>query len=108
MRIVSLVFIALSISTAVFGQSIRKDTTVIADNDKYKVITNSFWSNWFLGIGAGAQVYFGDHNKQASLSENLAPHFGLHLGKWFSPGLGLRAGAEGYQIKGLTQNVLKL
>ncbi|MGJ1266925.1 OmpA family protein [Sphingobacterium spiritivorum] len=105
MRIVSLLFIALCLSTVVYGQqSIRKDTTVITDSNKYKVIANTFWSNWFLGAGAGAQVYFGDHNKQAPLSENLTPHFGLHLGKWFSPGLGLRLGAAGYQIKGLTQN----
>ncbi|MGJ1421548.1 OmpA family protein [Sphingobacterium spiritivorum] len=105
MRIISLLLIALCISAAGSAQqSIRKDTTVVTDNSKYKVITNTFWSNWFLGAGAGTQVYFGDHNKQASLSENLTPHFGLHLGKWFSPGLGLRAGAEGYQIKGLTQN----
>ncbi|MGJ1262600.1 OmpA family protein [Sphingobacterium spiritivorum] len=105
MRIISLLFIALCISvTGSAQQSIRKDTTVVTDNSKYKVITNTFWSNWFLGAGAGAQVYFGDHNKQAPLSENMTPHFSLHLGKWFSPGLGLRIGAGGYQIKGLTQN----
>ncbi|EEI93442.1 OmpA family protein [Sphingobacterium spiritivorum ATCC 33300] len=105
MRIISLLFIALCISlTGYSQQTIRKDTTVVTDNNRYKVITNTFWSNWFLGAGAGAQVYFGDHNKQAPLSENLTPHFGLHLGKWFSPGLGLRLGAGGYQIKGLTQN----
>lgn len=105
MRIVSLLFIALCISMTGYGQQgIRKDTTVVVDNNKYKVISNTFWSNWFLGAGAGAQVYFGDHNKQAPFSDNLTPHFGLHLGKWFSPGLGLRLGDGGYQIKGLTQN----
>ena len=30
---------------------------VIYSNDKYKVETNRFWSNWFISAGAGGQVY---------------------------------------------------
>ena len=33
---------------------------VIQVQDKYQVITNPFWSNWFFSVGGGAQVlYFG-------------------------------------------------
>ena len=29
---------------------------VIQVQDKYQVITNPFWSNWFFSVGGGAQV----------------------------------------------------
>ncbi|MFD1771623.1 OmpA family protein [Sphingobacterium suaedae] len=83
---------------------IKKDTVVYVDTDRYKVETNRFWDNWFLGVAGGAQMYFGDHNKQMKFSERLTPNFELNVGKWFSPGIGVRAGANGYKIKGVTQN----
>lgn len=67
---------------------------------KYSVATNSFWSNWFIQVG-------GDFNSFISSEEHgrgfdNGDHFGLFagdrtnfgaavaLGKWFTPGLGLR------------------
>jgi len=82
----------------------RPDTVVTVSNDRYQVQTNRFWDNWFINVGAGAQIYFGDHNKQMKLSERLTPNFEFNLGKWFSPGIGVRAGVNGYKIKGATQN----
>ena len=29
---------------------------VVQVQDKYQVITNPFWSNWFFSVGGGAQV----------------------------------------------------
>ena len=43
-------------------------TVEVRDADKYRVETNRFGANWFIGIGAGAQMYFGDHDKQMRLS----------------------------------------
>ena len=34
---------------------------VIQVQDKYQVITNPFWSNWFFSVGGGAQVLYGNH-----------------------------------------------
>ena len=36
----------------------------IRDRDKYQVITNTFWSNWFFSIGGGASVMYGDNDQQ--------------------------------------------
>lgn len=74
--------------------------------DKYKVETNRFWDNWFLSVGGGAQIYFGDHDKQASFGKRLAPALDVAVGKWFTPGLGLRLEYSGLQAKGATQHTI--
>ncbi|MEG0038748.1 MAG: cell envelope biogenesis protein OmpA, partial [Bacteroides sp.] len=38
-------------------------------SDKYKVETNSFWDNWFIQVGGGGQVYFGDGDSQGSFGK---------------------------------------
>jgi outer membrane protein OmpA-like peptidoglycan-associated protein len=89
-----------------FGQAenAKTETTQIVSKDKYRVVTNRFWDNWFIGAGAGAQTYFGDHNKQMKFSETLSPNFSVYLGKWFTPGIGTRVGASGLNIVGATQD----
>ena len=48
-------------------------TTIVENADKYKVETNRFWSNWFVSVGGGAQMYFGDHNVQMAFGDRLSP-----------------------------------
>ncbi|GAA4168107.1 OmpA family protein [Sphingobacterium ginsenosidimutans] len=93
-------------SVQVYGQTetVRMDTIKTVDQDKYRVTTNHFWDNWFIGAGAGVQHYFGDHNKQMKFSETLSPNFSAYFGKWFTPGIGARVGASGFKIVGVTQN----
>ena len=47
--------------------------TVEYSDDKYKVETNHFWDNWFLSVGAGPQVMFGDHDKQIGFGKRISP-----------------------------------
>lgn len=61
-------------------------------------------SNWFISAGAGIQVFFGDHDKQMDFVDRITPNYEINFGKWFTPGIGVRAGLNGYKIKGLTQN----
>lgn len=82
---------------------VSRDTLIVLQNqDKYKVETNYFWDNWFVNGGVGAQMYFADHNKQMQLKDRFTLALDLSTGKWFSPGLGVRAGVSGYMLKGLS------
>lgn len=61
---------------------------------KYNVYTNGFWNNWFLSIGGS---YVSDIERGASNWSDLFfdGHYGrfgfnLAVGKWFTPGLGMR------------------
>lgn len=80
------------------------EETVEYSNDKYKVETNGFWSNWFITAGAGPQVMFSDHDKQMGFGERISPAVDIAVGKWFTPGMGLRLMYSGVSLKGATQN----
>ncbi|MDO4159884.1 MAG: hypothetical protein Q4D41_05475 [Prevotellaceae bacterium] len=62
-----------------------------ADNDGDKVVTNSFWDNWFVQAGLDMSL----QNPYGKSFSNVFPKgksFGLNvaIGKWFSPEIGLR------------------
>ena len=67
--------------------------------DKYKVETNRFFDNWFLSFGGGAQVLFDDYGNDLDFKKRLSPTFNVAIGKWFTPGLGLRLQLSGIQAK---------
>lgn len=85
------------------AQNSASDEVVEYSTDKYKVETNKFWNNWFVSVGGGAQIFFGDHDKQAKFGDRLAPALDIAVGKWFTPGIGVRLMYSGLQIKGATQ-----
>lgn len=86
-----------------FAQTSTVEEKVEYSTDKYKVETNRFWNNWFVSLGAGGQVYFGDHDKQCSFGNRIAPALDVAVGKWFTPGIGVRLMYSGLQERGATQ-----
>lgn len=94
----------VAVAAPLSAQSPNTTEKVEYSTNKYKVETNTFWNNWFISLGAGGQVYFGDHDKQMSLGKRIAPALDVAVGKWFTPGVGLRLMYSGLKIKGATQN----
>jgi outer membrane protein OmpA-like peptidoglycan-associated protein len=68
--------------------------------NKYQVVTNKFWHNWFISAGGGASVMFGEADREAKFGDRISPTFNVAVGKWFTPGLGLRLQYSGLQAKG--------
>lgn len=105
--------LTMSLCVASFlGVSAQQDTTqvvydtteeVMYDNDKYKVETNHFWDNWFVSAGFGGQIIFGNHDKQVKFFDRIAPALDIAVGKWFTPGIGVRLMYSGLSVKGATQ-----
>ena len=68
---------------------------------KYSVATNSFWSNWFLQVGADWNAWYSGQEHGEDLKRNpfkdfrSNPGVAVAIGKWFTPGLGLRIKAQG-------------
>lgn len=58
---------------------------------KYSVATNSFWANWFLQVGFDAEVIrpYRIPVKYA-FQEGWECGLNLAVGKWFTPGIGMR------------------
>lgn len=63
---------------------------------KYSVATNSFWSNWFIQAGGQWSAFYSNEEHGSGLARSPfkgfrgAPAFSVGVGKWFTPGLGLR------------------
>ncbi len=60
-------------------------------------------SNWFISVGAGPQMFFGDHDRQAKFGDRISPALDIAVGKWFSPSIGVRLMYSGLSAKGATQ-----
>lgn len=98
-------FVAASTAFSQAKDDIVLEETVEYNDSKHKVETNSFWSNWFISVGAGGQVYFGDHDRQAQFGDRISPALDIAVGKWFSPEIGVRLMYNGLSAKGAAQDV---
>lgn len=101
------VFLLASLAAIQFAsaQQVSVDsvvTTEVKNADKYRVETNRFGSNWFVGFGIGGQMQFADHNKQMKFLDRISPNIEINAGKWFTPGIGVRFGLNGYKLKGVS------
>ena len=69
--------------------------------EKYSVATNSFWSNWFIQAGADWNAWYSaeEHGQGFERSPfkkfRSNPGAALAIGKWFTPGIGLRTKLQG-------------
>lgn len=91
-------------SAASAQQASVTEVEVIQIQDKYQVITNPFWDNWFISLGGGASVLFGQDDNAGKFGDRISPTLNVAVGKWFTPGLGLRLQYSGLQAKGFTYN----
>ena len=98
-------FLMLAVASLSLNAMAQEDPT-----EKYSVSTNSFWSNWFIqtnvnwsSFTVGSHGVFsapfrkfpmGTDKNEACQHGFTAPSFSLAVGKWFTPGLGLRTKAN--------------
>lgn len=54
------------------------------------VQTNGFWSNWFVSLGGGVHAVAIERAEGVGFMDTMSPNFSIAVGKWFTPGLGLR------------------
>ncbi len=80
---------------------------------KYSVSTNSFWSNWFIQVGGEWNAWYSGQEHGAGLSNSPVKGFrsnpgaALAIGKWFTPGLGLRTKLQGIWGKQVNPSPLR-
>jgi outer membrane protein OmpA-like peptidoglycan-associated protein len=99
-------FLMLAVASLSLNAMAQEDPT-----EKYSVSTNSFWSNWFIQAGVNWNAgYVGTDNifsnpfykfplgagpKDTDHAALTSLGFSLAIGKWFTPGLGLRTKVNG-------------
>jgi len=89
MKKILFVMMLVSVSVTVTAQETIGD-------EKHSVTTNSFWANWFVqGNLVGTSFWGSQENQSVKFSKMFKDYrtnlgFSVALGKWFTPGLGLR------------------
>lgn len=84
------------LSMGAMAQETTADPTL-----KHSVATNSFWSNWFIQAGADWNAFYSNQEHGQGLDRSpfkkfrATPGFSVAIGKWFTPGLGLRTKFSG-------------
>lgn len=94
--------VAMSASAG-FAQEIQ-ETVVVEETPVVGEVHTDFRSNWFVSVGAGPQVMFGDHDRQVDLKNRISPALDIAVGKWITPSVGIRLMYSGLYAKGATQN----
>lgn len=67
---------------------------------KYSVQTNSFWDNWFISVNAGAQFSYLYPESSQKFKDRISFSGLAYIGKWFTPGMGMRLAYNGLDFKG--------
>lgn len=94
MKKIVLVFSLILGTLAVNAQEQRDGySTDLGRNSTF--IKNGFWDNWFIGAGAGANIYFGDKDANADFGNRITVTPTFQVGKWFTPYLGARIKGTG-------------
>ena len=90
-------------AAALFAVSLTASPAVMAQengnrDENGKVVrgpyeTNRFGDNWFIGAGAGINVFWNEGLDADNLK--IAPSIDFNFGKWFTPSIGMRVGYQG-------------
>ncbi len=106
----------LLIALAFAGVSLSSMAQDADPTQKYSVATNSFWSNWFIQVNANWSAFYSSQEHGSNLATSpfksfrATPNASVAIGKWFTPGLGLRTkvyGIWGRQVNNETKNEYK-
>ena len=94
MKKVLLFLLLIGLSTGVMAQA-------EVSGEKHSVATNSFWANWFVQANVVGSSFWGSQEQQSFKFSKMTKDyrtnlgFSIALGKWFTPGLGLRTKFNG-------------
>ena len=93
----------LFLMLAVAGLSVNAMAQQADPTEKYSVATNSFWSNWFISADFSYGAFYSNEEQGMNPKLSKSPFKGFRnnigasvaIGKWFTPGFGLRTKATG-------------
>ena len=92
---------------AVMVPSLKAQEVTYVEDPAQGYLLNSFKDNWFIQAEAGAGVLMSPNDKSVNkFSNRLGYSFQLSVGKWFSPVMGVRVGADAYMAKGAAKGYI--
>lgn len=86
-------------SFAMFSTAQETVSEVVVPTKSKSVVTNSFGSNWFVGVNGGVNFYNGVRMDGENMFNHLSPALDVFVGKWHTPGFGWRVAYRGLNIQ---------
>lgn len=95
MKKITFLFAMLLVAVMVSAQTEVREGLSTEPGRSTTFVKNSFWDNWFIGAGAAANIYFGEHDSKADFMDRLTVAPAFQFGTWFSPYYGMRIKGTG-------------
>ena len=86
-------------SFAMFSTAQETASEVVVPTKSKSVVTNSFGSNWFVGVNGGVNFYNGVFMNGETIFDHMSPALDVYVGKWHTPGFGWRIAYRGLNIQ---------
>jgi outer membrane protein OmpA-like peptidoglycan-associated protein len=86
-------------SFAMFSTAQETVSEVVVPTKSKSVVTNSFGSNWFVGVNGGVNLYNGVYMNGENIFNHLSPALDVYVGKWHTPGFGWRVAYRGLNVQ---------
>ena len=86
-------------SFAMFSTAQETVSEVVVPTKSKSVVTNSFGSNWFVGVNGGVNLYNGVFMNGETIFDHVSPALDIYFGKWHTPGFGWRVAYRGLNIQ---------
>ncbi len=86
-------------SFAMFSTAQETVSEVVVPTKSKSVVTNSFGSNWFIGVNGGVNLYNGVYMNGENIFDHVSPALDVYVGKWHTPGFGWRVAYRGLNIQ---------
>ncbi|MCD8393496.1 MAG: hypothetical protein LUC85_01505 [Bacteroidales bacterium] len=92
----------LALGQTLAAQEQAQEITYV-DDCSQGYLFNRFKDNWFITGEGGIGINFSEHGSARDWKDRWEPTAGLYVGKWFSPLLGVRVGANWQKMKALSE-----
>lgn len=93
-----LAFAALALGAS----SLSAQEVTYVEDCSQGTLLNKNKDNWFITVEGGANMLFSKHDIDAKIKDRIAPNAAVYVGKWLTPTMGIRVGANWIMPKGVT------
>ena len=95
--ILSLLWIACLVPSFTSAQEV-----VYVEDPSQGYLFNRMRDNWFIDAEGGIGIIMSPYDVNAPFDQRIGAKVNLHIGKWFSPLIGIRFGGDFEQLRGAT------
>ena len=95
-------FLFLLWIACLFPSMTSAQEVVYVEDPSQGYLFNRMRDNWFIDAEGGVGFFMSPYDAHAPFGKRIGAKVNLHVGKWFSPLIGIRFGGDFEQLKGAT------